>query len=276
MDQHVWKKSLRLNNHLHPTQKLKREYILSGESQASLRTGFRMGSFCLDAGHSIIGKWSVLLISHTHADHIFSLTSFLLAPGEGHVVLNDQLVNRLIIVPDNLTARNIKEYISSFCRLVGHPLPRIVVTVITDNITISIKGLRYNIKTLDLHHNRHSVAYLVSIMVSDVNRCWKLYPQFAYVTDTSQAFEVALLEGFPVVIMECTFFRSDEEQMAHDKTHIHWNWARNLAERYQNTLWVLVHHTKNMKNEEYPQPLHNIIIWGNPGQPPILPIETVL
>jgi ribonuclease Z len=80
MDQEVWTHSEILNS-LVSCEKQKlllMRWKLSGYSKSALRTGFKMGPFYLDAGHSVFSKWDVLLISHGHADHIFSLPSFFL------------------------------------------------------------------------------------------------------------------------------------------------------------------------------------------------------
>ena len=85
MDQEVWTHT-NLLNPLVPNdfdsgsskgKRLIAEWQLSGYSKSALRTGFKMGPFHLDAGHSVFGKWNAVLISHGHADHVFSFASFL-------------------------------------------------------------------------------------------------------------------------------------------------------------------------------------------------------
>ena len=89
MDGCVWTHTERLNP-LVPEAKrslLKEGWTLSGMSVAALRTGFKMGNFRLDAGHSLMDTWDITLISHGHADHIFSVASLALAnQGAEHVV----------------------------------------------------------------------------------------------------------------------------------------------------------------------------------------------
>ena len=75
MDQAVWANTKKLNELVPNNENLTQEWSLSGASKSALRTGFKMGPFYLDAGHSVFSSWNVLLISHGHADHIFSLPS---------------------------------------------------------------------------------------------------------------------------------------------------------------------------------------------------------
>lgn len=85
MDQHVWTSTMDLRK-LVPVamqDKLLMDWQLSGASASALRTGFKMGPFHLDAGHSVFSSWDVLLISHGHADHVFSIASFFLTEGLG-------------------------------------------------------------------------------------------------------------------------------------------------------------------------------------------------
>ncbi len=83
MDQHVWDQKVHLNPLVPKPNTIKEPYTLSGASVAAHRTGFKIGSFRLDAGHSVFDSWAILLISHGHADHTFSICSFLLADHEG-------------------------------------------------------------------------------------------------------------------------------------------------------------------------------------------------
>jgi len=68
-------------------QLLKEVWTLSGMSVAALRTGFKMGGFRLDAGHSLMDAWDIALIGHGHADHIFSVASLALAKGGSESVV---------------------------------------------------------------------------------------------------------------------------------------------------------------------------------------------
>ncbi len=91
MDQGVWSNAKNLNKLVPKNENLTQEWTLSGASKSALRTGFKMGPFYLDAGHSVFSSWDALLISHGHADHIFSLPSFFM--------VDDPKPNRIVIGP---------------------------------------------------------------------------------------------------------------------------------------------------------------------------------
>lgn len=171
MDQHVWKHEQLLNS-LVPEgnrQNLLVQWMLSGNSKSALRTGFKMGPFNLDAGHTIFDTWNVLLISHGHADHIFSVASFFLV----HVTDDNH-----IFAPN-------PEHVKSYARgllVCNHNSDSIKLSgnwhmaVPNDIHRISIpsrKGVNkhdiYTIRIIKLKHSIPSVGYCVSKHTSRLN-----------------------------------------------------------------------------------------------------------
>jgi ribonuclease Z len=161
MDQHVWNTKSELNLLVPDTDlrhMLKEKWVLAGQSKSALRTGFTMGPFHLDAGHSIFSKWEMLLISHAHADHVFSVGSFVLT-GHKH---GD--IKRFVYAPKDSI-----DLVHTMCRTVActggsdhKPLDIKFLSAIPSN---TIVWNDYAIKVIGLSHRLTSVGYCISKIV---------------------------------------------------------------------------------------------------------------
>jgi len=89
-------------------------------------------------------------------------------------------------------------------------------------------------------------------------------PKFAFLGDTtSKIFETKELFNFPVVIVECTFLFNEHEAAAEPSGHMHWSQIKQVAEKYSNTTFVLIHWSMRYKVEEI-QKFFNELPGGSP------------
>ena len=277
MDQNVWGKKLLLNS---INNKLTREWIMSGMSKSALRTGFKVGPFFLDAGHSNFNSWNLLLITHGHADHIFSLPSFF---------LTDNVENSHVITPE---VYKIRRYIESFMSCNGSIMPNATFTESThmNSIELANGRERYKVTSFKLNHGvvptygygidsivkklnpvllkmkeKFSAKDFGKIM-SDLKRGLKsehldleetpvdvdvIKPQICYITDTSivgVSGNFDFIKKYLIIIIECTFFHTDEILHAQNKKHIHWTQLHSYIKDNPESHWILIHSSTRYKD----------------------------
>lgn len=167
MDQQVWTHTKTLNSFV-PAEKREQlllPWTLSGESKSALRTGFKMGPFHLDAGHSVFSNWDVLLISHGHADHIFSVSSFFMllecvAKGDKKVFAPDTKRVRAIADATLQCNFNTGTYHVSADFIDAKP----------DQIyDVNIDRDRYQIHIIGMTHRIPSIGYAISKWTTRLN-----------------------------------------------------------------------------------------------------------
>jgi ribonuclease Z len=166
MDQEVWTHT-KLLNPLVPNdfdsgsskgKRLIAEWQLSGYSKSALRTGFKMGPFHLDAGHSVFGKWNAVLISHGHADHVFSFASFFLV---GSKMLDG---SQTVLAPNTALVRSIADATMQSNHNTGkfHVSAKFVDAVPGAEHEINVGKDKFLIKILHMDHSVPTVGYCVS------------------------------------------------------------------------------------------------------------------
>lgn len=167
MDQHVWTHTENLNEFVPEKMrdKLLIQWTLSGESKSALRTGFKMGPFHLDAGHSVFSNWDVLLISHGHADHIFSVSSFFMllecvAEGKQMVFAPDTKLVRAIADATLQCNFNTRGYHVSADFIDAEP---------NETYDVNIGKDRYHIHTMAMTHKIPSIGYAISKWTKRLN-----------------------------------------------------------------------------------------------------------
>ena len=275
MDQAVWTNAKKLNGLVPKNENLTQEWSLSGASKSALRTGFKMGPFYLDAGHSVFSSWNVLLISHGHADHIFSLPSFFMVddPKPDRIVIGpqihkikgyaQQLLNcnyNVFDAPLNAVFHNApkiynyrigrEQYQISIMKLV-HRVP-------TYGYGISRLSQRINPLLLELKETlspRDFGMFMASLKKKKPNKeipakyhvepeIPVTLPQFCYLTDTSIkgiSNHIDQIKTYPIIIVECTFYHQEDLDHAVQKQHIHWTQINPYIKSNPDNLWVLIH-----------------------------------
>lgn len=167
MDQHVWERTEILNDKVPEGHKdrLLMKWALSGYSKSALRTGFKLGPFRLDAGHSVFDRWEVLLISHGHADHIFSLASFFLV---GSAILDG---TQTVFAPDISMIRPIADSVlqCNYNTSKFHVKGIFTDAVPGETHTVEIGQDRYQIQIVKMYHSVPTVGYCVSKWTKRIN-----------------------------------------------------------------------------------------------------------
>lgn len=284
MDQHIWNEKIDLRP-LVPEgmrDRLLGNWTLSGDSRGGLRTGFKMNKFYLDAGHTVFSDWNVLLVSHGHADHVFSVGAFFLLPDLQGTYVFAPYVKRLI------------DYAQGLLKLDGNTnMCRYLPTLFHDTLeniskTVVIDDHQYLVKTRQLCHRIPATGYFISQYTNRLNpllltikeslanakkfgdlmrRINKgetyenitrdtmyekvLLEQFCYLTDTSIkgiSDNIDLIQHYPIIIVECTFYDKDHVDKANQKTHIHWTQIEPYIRKYKDSLWVLIHNSTRHRN----------------------------
>jgi len=276
MDAHVWKHQVSLNG-LVPERsrgRLLMEWTLSGESVAALRTGFKMGPFYLDAGHSVFSQWDVTLISHGHADHIFSLGSFFLVDDGNSCQRQRQ---RSVFCPASEVS-GIQDYATALLAANRGTAVRSIAKYFQrapeQPVEVKIgKRDRYTIESFSLDHTIPSTGYGVTKVTRRLAPHYQVLregltdaefrelisrancadcmvdhqePQFCYVTDTAisgVAKHIERIAQYPIILVECTFYHRDDLVQTRRKKHIHWMQILPYITEHSGSLWVLIHHS---------------------------------
>jgi len=167
MDQNVWAHEDVLNAKVPAAKRdlLLHDWPLSGHSKSALRTGFKMGPFHLDAGHSIFGRWNTVLISHGHADHIFSFASFFLVGGK---VLDG---TQTVFAPNTKLVRAIADATlqSNYNTTRFHVSAKFIDAAPGDTHEVYVGKDRYRVRILKMDHSVPTVGYCVDKWTARIN-----------------------------------------------------------------------------------------------------------
>jgi ribonuclease Z len=167
MDQNVWSYEKDLKSHVPLAKRdlLLHDWPLSGHSKSALRTGFKMGPFHLDAGHSVFGRWNTVLISHGHADHIFSFASFFLV---GSKVLDG---TQTVFAPNTKLVRAIADATlqSNYDTQRFHVSAKFIDAAPGDVHEVLIGKERYRVRILKMDHSVPTVGYCVDKWTTRMN-----------------------------------------------------------------------------------------------------------
>jgi len=286
MDQDVWTHTVMLNEDV-PVIKRKQlliKWILTGYSKSALRTGFKMGPFHLDAGHSIFGRWHICLISHGHADHIFSFASFflvncdhiptVLAPNTNLVkAIADSTLrsnydtdkfhvkaNFIDAIPGDVhdVLLNQDKYRVAVIKM-DHTVPTVGYCVSKQTMKLDPKlvALKNSLESRDFAtlikklkaptHNDPDIADLPTLDKVTVEH-W--VPQFCFLTDTSIngiVNNIDTIKEYPIILVECTFYDKSDIEHSYQKKHIHWVQIEPFIRLYPDSLWVLIHSSTRYK-----------------------------
>lgn len=267
-----WKKELDLD----------KKYKLKGFSRAGLRTGFMLlpSNIFLDAGVPSSIKPNVILISHSHQDHIDCLYNHLLDNNE-----NVQVIGSPMLI------HNLKDYLSA-CRSmnVGYkikfdkwdPKP------ISNNLTINVNNTKYYIEGINLDHTVECIGYGLSEIKNKLKEEYKELSSTEIVELKKNKIEIteeklnAILffcgdmnytslitlpfDTYPYFIIECTFFEPEHVQEAREKKHLHITDLIPYFSKHSKTTFILIHfscrYTKSqIKEYEKIYKYNNVIFW---------------
>ena len=254
---------------------------ISGFSRSALRTGFLLKPYniYLDAGIHPSKESNLVLLSHSHYDHIACIYPILLESKNTNVMLPANTVDDLSKLLNTLSSLNSGKK-SSFK---WNP--------ITDsNYTCIINSKRIFIETHRLTHSVDSIGFGINEIKNSLKSEFKdlsskeiailkkngieitekiVVPILLFISDTSSAVLPNLpFYNYKLIIIECTFIEDEHYQEAINRKHIHWNDLKTYISKYSNSQFILTHFSSRYKDEyliekeielkeEYP----NIIFW---------------
>lgn len=255
---------------------------ISGFSRSAYRTGFIVYPYniYLDAGLHPTVNANLVLVSHTHYDHIASLYPILL-----------ESKNKNVMIP--LSAKeNVSEMLNSISKLnCGKKTSKFDWNPITEyNFTTKIIGKNIYVETYKLDHRIETNGYgiyeeqnilkeqftdlsskEISILKkSNTQICDKiLVPILMFINDTgNKILDELPFSKFKLVIIECTFIEEEHYKEALNRKHIHWNDLKKYVKINSNTQFILTHFSSRYKDDylskkelELKKEFSNILFW---------------
>lgn len=230
-------------------------YKLKGFSRGSLRTGFILfpHKIFLDAGVPSLIKPNMILITHSHQDHIDSLYTHLIDNKKIEVIANVNLLPFLQTYLDackSLNCMNNTKFINWI------PKPIIKQTKVTVNST------KINIEAVPLDHDVECFGYGISEIRTKLKEEYKLksqeelnelskiqditdeylYPILFFCGDMAYtSLDVLPYDKYDLFIIECTFLHEDHINEAYQKQHLHISHLLPIVEKYNNNKFIFIH-----------------------------------
>ena len=230
-------------------------YKLKGFSRGSLRTGFILypHKIFLDAGVPSPIKPNMILITHSHQDHIDSLYTHLIDNKKIEVVTNINLIPLLQTYLDACKSLNCMEK-KKFNNWI--PKPIIKQTKVTVNST------KMNIEAISLDHEVECFGYGISEIRTKLKEEYigKTQDELNLLSKTNELSNEYLfpilffggdmgytsLENLPydkykLFVIECTFLHDDHIKEAETKQHLHIKHLIPIVEKYKENKFIFIH-----------------------------------
>ncbi len=266
---------------------------LRGYSRGGERTGFFISELktFIDGGvrSNLIGDR--ILVTHCHSDHCMALPMLMTGMPKGHKVD--------IIVPQE-NEKGFEEYLKSayylFRNKFGDFDQRAIVRGWSPNMELKIsKGNSiFIMKSYKLDHSVPTLGYGIfemrkKIKAEHVGKSPKelvelrkqhqiideelAFPQVVFVFDSSIKvfFENPELLTFPNIVVECTFLKPEDQELAEESKHIHWDHLKSFVESNPNVLFILTHFSMRYTMAEiysffHVCPFSNVKVWTNSSE----------
>ena len=224
----------------------------------------------LDAGVIVSSaKPTTVLITHTHADHCFRvthLTSRQKVPDFYCPEPSVPLLAGFVLAGVNLSGHNVTgeyEYESNF---VSHG-------VNAGDMFFLKKYRDIQVRVLEMDHSIPCVGYGFSrskkklkreyagIKGAEIARMRKEgvdvmeeqeTKMFVFCGDTTtRAFQISPeLLLYPIIIIECSFYRKEERDKAESSRHVHWDDLKPIVLRHPQTRFILIHLSMRYQRKE--------------------------
>jgi ribonuclease Z len=249
---------------------------ITGYSRAAYRTGFYIKclDLMIDAGPQKMGNPKTILITHCHGDHMANIPFTLIKKGDRGV--NEDYSN--VFVPSDA-----KEHLENYICAMFHanfnqkfPLKVANWFPVKEGYSIDYesKNQKIKINVYKCFHDVPTVSYGLSSLKNrlkpefqklkgDSNSLKNLRKEgiviteqiyekaIVFVWDTKiEVFQNKEILEYPVVMVECTFFKEDELEVSKEKSHIHWNDLKPIVLEHPEIMFVLVHFSMRYKEQE--------------------------
>jgi len=239
-------------------------YKISGFSRGSLRTGFILypHKILLDAGVPSPIKPNMILITHSHQDHIDSLYTHLIDNKKIQVIANIHLIPLLQTYLDACKSLNCMEN-----KKFNNWLPKPIIK----QIRVIVNSTRINIEAIHLDHEVECFGYGLSEIRSklkdkyldktqeELNILSKtnelsneyLYPILFFCGDMGYtSLENLPYDKYNFFVIECTFLFDIHIKEAIEKQHLHIKHLLPIVEKYVNIKFIFIHFSCRYKKSE--------------------------
>lgn len=245
--------------------------ILTGKSIANYRTGIRVEpfNFLLDAGLHFETQPKVILVTHTHLDHVNNLYSNLLGNEGKPLLFVPKTVSKSIISTLN---QQHQLSVNPDGKKKFKPFNKYVLNELEDlPVDIRVKS-KFRITPYQMDHTVPTLGYGISKIDKKLNPKYAGLSQdelknlaqnrvqlsieniknyILFCGDTS-SFVLDLLpfDQYNIVIIESTFLYEEHLEEASKRKHLHINQLLPYIQSNPDTKFVLIHFSKRYKNEE--------------------------
>ena len=240
--------------------KVNKDWSLEGYSVSAFRTGLRIPqlNICFDAGIHFKNDPQLILITHSHSDHIRELPYML--PYENNLTT--------VIVPNQLKYC-IQNFVSAMHAATLN-IPKfkfwkynLVGLYCKQSIDIKIKSSNLRIKTWEMTHGFPCLGYGVYQLRKKLKNEYKDLPGKEIGELRKKGIDVTELKEFPIIffsgdtnkkalptlpygefkyfIIECTFIAEEHLECLKTKEHLHYNNLEPYFKEYQDTTFILIH-----------------------------------
>jgi ribonuclease BN (tRNA processing enzyme) len=256
-------------------------YKLRGFSRGSLRTGFILypHKIFLDAGVPSQIKPNMILITHSHQDHIDSLYTHLIDNKKIDVIANINLIPFLQMYLDASKSLNCMEK-KKFTN--WNPKP------IIKQLKVIVNSTKINIEAISLDHEVECYGYGISEIRTklkeeyigkkqeELNILAKtnelsneyLYPILFFCGDMGYTSLNDLpYNKYSLFVIECSFLNDEHIKEAEEKQHLHIKHLLPIVEKYININFIFIHFSCRYNKSEIKEyskkysHLKNVIFW---------------
>ncbi len=258
-----------------------KNYKLKGFSRGSLRTGFILypHKIFLDAGVPTPIKPNMILITHSHQDHIDSLYTHLLDNKKIEVIGNIRLLPLLQNYLDSCKTLNCMEK-KKFTNWIPKP--------IINQTRVTVNSTKINVEAISLDHEIECFGYGLSEIRTKLKEEYLNKPEeelkiLSKTKEITQEYFYPILffcgdmgftslynlpyDKYKLFIIECTFLHDNHIKEAEEKQHLHIKHLIPIVEKYSEINFIFIHFSCRYNKTEikeymkkYDQ-LKNVTFW---------------